>query len=95
MLYYRNKRRIRVLYDGFKLSSGCIKATKPAAYHFRIVHILFIDTGDTVLEQGCRYRCRKMYINFTILSKTANLTLQILETKPKFKGIVHFYLAFL
>ena len=27
--YYRNKRHIRVLYDGFKLSSGCIKATKP------------------------------------------------------------------
>ena len=26
---YRNKRHIRVLYDGFKLSSGCIKATKP------------------------------------------------------------------
>ena len=24
-----NKRHIRVLYDGFKLSSGCIKATKP------------------------------------------------------------------
>ena len=28
-LQYRNKRRIRVLYDGFKLSSGYIKATKP------------------------------------------------------------------
>ena len=27
--YYRNKRHIRVLYDGFKLSIGCIKATKP------------------------------------------------------------------
>ena len=23
-IYYRNKRHIRVLYDGFKLSSGCI-----------------------------------------------------------------------
>ena len=29
MMCYRNKRRIRVLYDGFKLSSGYIKATKP------------------------------------------------------------------
>ena len=29
ILEYRNKRHIRVLYDGFKLSSGCIKATKP------------------------------------------------------------------
>ena len=27
--YYKNKRHIRVLYDGFKLSSGCIKDTKP------------------------------------------------------------------
>ena len=28
-LYYRNKRHIQVLYDGFNLSIGCIKATKP------------------------------------------------------------------
>ena len=60
-----------------------------------LVHILFIDTGDTVLGQGCRYRCQKMYINFAILSKTANLTLQIFETKPKSKGTVHFYLTIL
>ena len=28
-LCYRNKRQIQVLYDGFKLSIGCIKAMKP------------------------------------------------------------------
>ena len=27
--YYRNKRHIQVLYDGFKLFIGYIKATKP------------------------------------------------------------------
>ena len=28
-VYYQNKRHIQVLYDGFKLSIGCIKAMKP------------------------------------------------------------------
>ena len=39
IIYYRNKRHIRVLYDGFKLSSGCIKATKPEGYTNILVKI--------------------------------------------------------
>ena len=36
---YRNKRHIRVLYDGLKLSIGYIKATKPEGLNALIQQI--------------------------------------------------------